>query len=51
MMTQSFYKVLIGDFPNVIAYLRSVIISKQQNILSLAMKKIYDDSFFHSYFL
>ena len=48
MMTPKLYKVLIGDFLNVIAYLRSVIISKQQNILSLAMK-IYRHRFFHSY--
>ena len=40
MMTPKLYKVLIGDFLNVIAYLRSVIISKQQNILSLAMKNL-----------
>ena len=39
MMTPKLLQSM-GDFLNVIAYLRSVIISKQQNILSLAMKNL-----------
>ena len=39
MMTPKLLQSINRCLSNVIAYLRSVIISKQQNILSLAMKK------------